>query len=330
MGTRGWGVSQGGQRGLDLAGLCPPQPPAPRQPPTAPKPRAPAPASPAGGAQPHAESGSPCGAGDPLGHAPPRSPLPGPSTAQYAARSLWALGRNSSFHTSFPAAAAEPPAVPSPSPLGRPYPHPLGVSPSAGAGTARCTVHAAVHVPLAPPMAITPCPLGTVPLSPPASPVHSALIPGTMPHPLHPVGLSLLAIPVPLALPVPPCSLGPSPCQGALPTARPAKLPLPALLCASAGENPAIVPRGGPWHPSQPGPGVLLVAPAAAAQRGAWPRRSPGVEELTGRAGLPASPGRRGWEMREQQEKPGVINTVCWSCAQIAARNHKSPSHHRR
>lgn len=189
-----------------------------------------------------------------------------------------------------------------------------------------CSVHAAVHVPLA----ITPCPLGTVPLAPPGSPVHSALIPGTVPRPLHPVPLSLLAIPVPLAFPVPPCPLGPSPCQGALPTASPAKLPLPALLCASAGENPAILPRGGPWHPSRPGPGVLLVAPAAAAQRGAWPRRSPGVEELTGRAGLPASPGRRGWEMREQQEKPGVINTVCWSCAQIAARNHKSPSHHRR
>lgn len=75
---------------------------------------------------------------------------------------------------------------------------------------------------------------------------------------------------------------------------------------------------------------LLLIALAAAAQRGAWPQGSPGLEELTGRASLPASPSRRGWEVREQREQLGVINTVCWSRAQIAARSHKSPSRHRR
>ena len=61
---------------------------------------------------------------------PPPSPAPAP--AQYAARSLWALGRNSSFHTSFPAAAAEAPAVPItiPSPAHRAAPIPSPMAPA--------------------------------------------------------------------------------------------------------------------------------------------------------------------------------------------------------
>lgn len=93
-----------------------------------------------------------------------------------------------------------------------------------------CLLHAAVRVPLALPMAIAGCPLGPAPLSPPAVPLRSALILGTVPHPLRTAPLSLTAILVPLASPAPLCPLGPSPFQGVLLSANPARLPLPALL----------------------------------------------------------------------------------------------------
>lgn len=89
---------------------------------------------------PPLQAGSPCRAGDPLTVHPAAAP-PSPAPAQYAARSLWALGRNSSFHTSFPAAAAaEAPAVPiptPPSPPGCPQPHPLSACPP---GAAPCSL----------------------------------------------------------------------------------------------------------------------------------------------------------------------------------------------
>lgn len=160
LGVRG---GDGGQQGLSLAGLYPPQPPAPLQPPHAPTLRAPLPPplqerhSPMLlNAPPPPQSRSPCWGPSQL--CTPLQPPPRPQPpAQYAAWSLWALGRNSSFHTSFPAAAAaEPPAVSIP-PLAAPHPIPSVPAPRLAPG-----LPGAAHVPLA----VTPCPLGTVPLLP--------------------------------------------------------------------------------------------------------------------------------------------------------------------
>lgn len=153
-----------------------------------------------GRTQPHSAeqpllSGSLHKAGDPLSRAPPCSTLPSPSPAQYAARSLWALGRNSSFHTSFPAAAAEPPAAPSPSPLGCPHPHPLASAPQLALGPlgARCcpcalgTAHG--HRTLSPGnrsfvTTCPPCTLSTNPWHDASSPLHCSLITDCHPCPL--------------------------------------------------------------------------------------------------------------------------------------------------
>lgn len=231
-GTQGWGISEKGAARARSSRNVPPQPLAPWQPPTTPMPRALS-HLPAEDAQPHAAEGSP--ARVPVWcWGPPRpctllQPPPRPQPCSVCCALPLGTGQELFISHIVSCCCCRATHSPIPVPLGCPYLHPLGISPAAVPGTARCTLLSMCpwHCPWP---FITPCPLSTILLSPPAILIHSALIPGAMPIPATLSPYHCLTPLSPWLLQSPLVPLAPLLAKGC--SALPTEPNYPCLLCS--------------------------------------------------------------------------------------------------